>query len=174
MINPTRQQDKVINSGLRGAFSSSKKKSIYSNYGRRFLLVISLAGLYFAAARLGLSLASVHTTVSPVWPPTGIAIAAVLLLGYRAWPGIFLGAVLADRGLQWAGGLAKERYLGAFLVVSVVFGAAVATFGKSGPAPLPLSPLTRLIVPFFRWAAFRLGHRGVALATMTLSVFAGL
>ncbi|MFS8084820.1 MAG: MASE1 domain-containing protein, partial [Acidobacteriota bacterium] len=60
------------------------------------LSILLLAGLYFVAARLGLSLASVHTNVSPVWPPTGLAIAAVLLLGYRVWPGILLGALLAN------------------------------------------------------------------------------
>ncbi len=37
--------------------------------------ILVIAGLYFAAAKLGLSLASLHTNVSPVWPPTGIAIA---------------------------------------------------------------------------------------------------
>lgn len=60
------------------------------------LAILVIAGFYFAAARLGLSLASVHTNVSPVWPPTGIAIAAVLLLGYRVWPGILLGALVAN------------------------------------------------------------------------------
>src|SRR5439155_4239561 len=52
--------------------------------------------------------------------------------------------------------------------------AAIVTFGKSSPAPVQYYPLTRLIVPFFLWAAFRLGHRGVTLATMTISVFAVL
>ena len=60
------------------------------------LSILIIAGLYFGAARLGLSLASVHTNVSPVWPPTGIAIAVVLLLGYRVWPGILVGALLAN------------------------------------------------------------------------------
>src|SRR6188474_2829498 len=63
----------------------------------RFLgLLGGVAAAYFLAAELGLSLASVHTNVSPVWPPTGIAIAAVLLLGNRVWPGILLGALLAN------------------------------------------------------------------------------
>src|SRR6266850_882307 len=64
--------------------------------GRYLLTILVIAGIYFAAAKLGLSLASVHTNVSPVWPPTGIAIAAVLLLGYRVWPGILLGAFFAN------------------------------------------------------------------------------
>ena len=63
---------------------------------RGIVSILVLAALYFFAARLGLSLASVHTNVSPVWPPTGLAIAAVLLLGYRVWPGILIGALLAN------------------------------------------------------------------------------
>src|SRR5437870_13872533 len=58
--------------------------------------ILAVAILYFLAAKLGLSLASVHTNVSPVWPPTGLAIAAILLLGYRVWPGVLLGAFLAN------------------------------------------------------------------------------
>jgi len=56
----------------------------------------AVAVVYFAAAELGLSLAFVHTNVTPVWPPTGIAIAALLILGPRVWPGIFLGAFTAN------------------------------------------------------------------------------
>ena len=63
---------------------------------RSIALCAAIALIYFAAAECGLSLASVHTNVSPVWPPTGIAIAAVLLLGYRVAPGILLGAFLAN------------------------------------------------------------------------------
>ncbi|HYJ87637.1 MAG TPA: MASE1 domain-containing protein, partial [Pyrinomonadaceae bacterium] len=55
-----------------------------------------IALVYFAAAELGLSLAFIHANVSPVWPPTGVAIAALLLLGYRVWPGILLGAFAAN------------------------------------------------------------------------------
>jgi len=55
-----------------------------------------VALLYFASAKLGLSLAIIHKNVSPVWPPTGLAIGAVLLLGYRVWPGILLGAFAAN------------------------------------------------------------------------------
>jgi PAS domain S-box-containing protein len=52
--------------------------------------------VYVAAAAFGLSLASLHNNVSPVWPPTGIAIACVLLFGLRIWPAVFLGAFLAN------------------------------------------------------------------------------
>jgi signal transduction histidine kinase/integral membrane sensor domain MASE1/ActR/RegA family two-component response regulator len=60
------------------------------------LIILSVALIYFAAAELGLSLAFIHANVSPVWPPTGVAIAAILLLGSRAWPGILIGAFAAN------------------------------------------------------------------------------
>jgi integral membrane sensor domain MASE1/serine phosphatase RsbU (regulator of sigma subunit) len=60
------------------------------------LLIVALAGAYYGAAKLGLSLAFTTPSVTAVWPPTGIALAAVLIFGYRVWPGIALGAFLAN------------------------------------------------------------------------------
>jgi len=57
-----------------------------------------LAGIYYLAARLGLRFASIGESISLVWPPTGIAFAALTLLGYRYWPGVALGAFLANAG----------------------------------------------------------------------------
>ena len=53
-----------------------------------------IALLYFAGAQLGAYLAFVERAVTPVWPPSGIAIAMLLLLGVRYWPGVALGIVL--------------------------------------------------------------------------------
>ena len=55
-----------------------------------------LAGLYFAAGKLGLAMAFENASVSPVWPPTGLALAALLILGPRFWPGITVGAFLVN------------------------------------------------------------------------------
>jgi PAS domain S-box-containing protein len=52
--------------------------------------------LYYAAGRLGLSLAFVNASTSAVWPPTGIALAALLLLGRQAWPVVAIGAFLVN------------------------------------------------------------------------------
>jgi signal transduction histidine kinase/integral membrane sensor domain MASE1/CheY-like chemotaxis protein len=57
---------------------------------------IAIAAVYFAAAKLGLELAFVAPQVTVVWPPTGIALAAVLLLGRRVWPGVWIGALVAN------------------------------------------------------------------------------
>src|SRR3954466_2396545 len=59
-------------------------------------LLLGIAPVYFLAAKLGLSLAYLHASVSPVWPPTGVAIAFLLWFGYRATPGVLIGALLAN------------------------------------------------------------------------------
>lgn len=90
----------------------------------RLLKIAALAAVYFGAAQLGLSLAFSHPNASPVWPPTGIALAAVLLWGYPVWPGIMLGAFFANASthvsLATAGGIAAGNTLaalaGAFLI----------------------------------------------------------
>jgi PAS domain S-box-containing protein len=58
--------------------------------------VLVLAGIYFATAKLGLQLASAHPSITAVWPPTGIALAALVIRGYRLWPGVALGAAFAN------------------------------------------------------------------------------
>ena len=55
-----------------------------------------LTVVYFATGKLALKLAFLNASASPVWPPAGIALAALLVFGYRTWPGIFLGALLVN------------------------------------------------------------------------------
>lgn len=71
--------------------------------GERKLFVAKVAlvaAAYYGSAKLGLELAFESGSVTAVWPPTGIALAAVLLWGYRIWPGVALGAFLAN---SWTG-----------------------------------------------------------------------
>ena len=63
---------------------------------RRAGLLVLLTAAYFAAGRLGLSLAYVNESASAVWPATGIALAAALLLGRGVWPAILAGAFLVN------------------------------------------------------------------------------
>src|SRR3989440_1711836 len=87
-------------------------------------LIGILAVIYFIAGKLGLMLASLHASASPVWPPAGIALAALLLLGYRAWPAIFIGAFLVNvttagnvaTSFAIATGNTLEALVGAWLV----------------------------------------------------------
>ncbi|WP_392674102.1 MASE1 domain-containing protein [Streptomyces sp. LN785] len=59
-------------------------------------LTLAVAAVYYGAARLGLLEQLVRGQVTPLWPPTGIALAGLLLFGLRVWPGIALGAFLIN------------------------------------------------------------------------------
>jgi diguanylate cyclase (GGDEF)-like protein len=64
---------------------------------RKHLAIVTLlAVVYFGAAKLGLRFALVHPSATAVWAPTGIALAAFLIFGFRVWPGAFLGAFFAN------------------------------------------------------------------------------
>src|SRR5256884_1300272 len=87
----------------------------------------ALAGVtlvYLVAGKVGLSLAFVHASATAVWPPTGIALAALLLYGYHLWPAIFVGAFLVNvttsgavpSSLGIATGNTLEALLGVWLV----------------------------------------------------------
>jgi len=92
--------------------------------GRQIRTTVGLCGIYFIAAKLGLRLAYYNPSATPVWPPTGIALAVFLLIGYRVWPGIFIGAFLANLttvGTVWtslgiSAGNTLEGLAGAFFV----------------------------------------------------------
>ncbi|PWT87791.1 MAG: hypothetical protein C5B54_11725 [Acidobacteria bacterium] len=65
------------------------------NYKMRILMENVLVGLfYYISGRIGLSLSVLQVT--PVWPASGIAVASILICGYRVWPGILLGALLVN------------------------------------------------------------------------------
>src|SRR3984957_12614902 len=55
------------------------------------LELIAIAASYFAVAELDLLLPSINPTATPLWPPTGLALALILLRGYRIWPAIVVG-----------------------------------------------------------------------------------
>ena len=260
----------MVASPVTSSFPQHQAKTVYSF--RFFIEALGVIIIYFAAARLGLSLASINANVSPIWPPSGLAIAAVILLGNRVWPAILIGAFLANyftpvslpvaaaiaigntleavtagRFLQWfefhraidrakdvflfvvasflctiisatlgtfsvyAGGFAatdtldtlwwtwwlgdsvgavivaplilgwskgsgawsSKRYIEATLVFVLVAISTIATFSGSQPViPVRLYPIIRLTVPFFLWAAFRLGQRGTTVASAIVSIFA--
>src|SRR6266566_1066403 len=92
-----------------------------------------LTVVYFIAGKLGLMLASLHASASPVWPAAGIALAALLVLGYRVWPAIFVAAFLvnvttagnAATSLAIASGNTLEAICGAWLVNRLAGGTTV-------------------------------------------------
>jgi len=69
---------------------------VKSHWAQRLLKITVVATVYFFSARLGLLLQLGHTNASPVWPPSAIAFTALLIFGPELWPGILLGAFLAN------------------------------------------------------------------------------
>jgi signal transduction histidine kinase len=65
------------------------------------LRIIILASVFYASACLGYFLSFKSITVLPIWPPSGIAFALILLLGRSAWPGIMIGSLLASLMAHW-------------------------------------------------------------------------
>jgi signal transduction histidine kinase len=66
------------------------------------IMVGAVAGLYYGAGRAGLHLAYLHGTVTALWPPVGVGVAALVILGPGIWPGIVIGdLLLADFSTPW-------------------------------------------------------------------------
>jgi diguanylate cyclase (GGDEF)-like protein len=136
--------------------------------------IAGLAAVYLLAGRAGLAMAFVHTSATAVWPPTGISLAALLLLGHRVWPGVFTGAFFVSittegtvaTSLGIAAGNTLEAVLAAYLVKrfadgSRAFGRARTVFtfvGLAGLLSTTVSPtfgVTSLSVAGFAdWASY--------------------
>src|SRR5918999_2918818 len=71
-----------------------------------------LVAAYFATAKLGIELSVAHGVITPVWAPTGISLAALVLFGYRLWPAVALGAFLANATSDVSVGVAIGIALG--------------------------------------------------------------
>ena len=139
-----------------------------------------LAVLYFAAAKISLLLAIPPGYATAVWPPSGVAVAAVLLAGNRMWPGVWLGAALANLAVQASGvaalllgtGNALEALVAAALirrligiptrfesgedvfkfVAAAAVGATVAaTIGVSAIALVGAKPLADFAINWWTW-----------------------
>jgi signal transduction histidine kinase len=110
------------------AGESIAEQSDAASYGDlRYLAALAfIAFTYFISAKLGFSLAFATEQVTAFWPPTGIALAVLLIAGYRAWPGIFLGALLAnatsDETLLTAAGIAVGNTLTGLIGVFLLRG----------------------------------------------------
>jgi PAS domain S-box-containing protein len=60
------------------------------------LSAVALAGTYVATAKLGIELSVAQGVITPVWAPTGIALAGLLLFGRNRWPAVAVGALIAN------------------------------------------------------------------------------
>jgi PAS domain S-box-containing protein len=90
---------------------------------RPLVQAAALCGAYIGAAKLGLNLPVSHGVITPVWAPSGIALAALLILGLRYWPAVALGAFVANATSDASLGVAAGITVGN--TVAGVVGAAL-------------------------------------------------
>jgi len=102
--------------------------------GRHVIAWLLLAGVYALAGKLGLALAFVNASATAVWPPTGIALAAILIFGPRVWPGIFLGAFFVNETA--AGSLSTSSAIAAGNTLEALVGALLVNRFAGGRSAL--------------------------------------
>lgn len=95
--------------------------------------VAAIAAAYYLGAQVGL-LASDENHIAFVWPPTGVAVAALYRCGIRCWPGVFLGALACELQLfpeLTAVAISAGNTVGPVIAVLILsqFG-PTATFGR--------------------------------------------
>lgn len=151
-----------------------------------------LAAAYFAAAKLALSAGTTAGHATAVWPASGIALAGMLLFGYRVWPGIWLGAALAGIAAQaspvdavlMGAGSTLEALVAAILVLRCVglprsfergedvvefiaiaaLSSAIAALAAAALAAWPHSPASRDIV-WTWWTRWQADAMGIVIVT---------
>src|SRR3984893_3509307 len=128
-----------VRTRLSGVAANDESVPLVNNsFLKNLATQLLLASAYLVAGKIGLTLALLNSSPTAVWPPTGIALAAVLILGpRRAWPGIFVGAFVVNQltAGSWstsvviAVGNTIEALLGAYLVNR--FAGGRTSFGRS-------------------------------------------
>jgi len=122
----------------------------------RLLKVVALAAGYFFTGGLGLLLAIPPGYATAVWPPSGIALAGILLWGPRVWPGIWLGSFLVNTWVSLTAANAEVSVTSLALAASIGVGSTLqallaaflvqrwvglARLFKSGPAILAFTAI---------------------------------
>ena len=140
---------------------------------RHLATLALLFGGYVVAAKIGLSFATVHPSATAIWPPTGIALAAFLLLGRDVWPAIFVGAFVVNVTTAGSVGTSLGISVGNTLEAQDIFKlAALAAVGSTavsatiGVASLALSGYAAWQDAGFIWLTWWLGDAsGILLLT---------
>jgi len=126
-------------------------------------LLAGLITVYFIAGKLALKLAFLNASATPVWPCTGIALAALLLFGYRAWPAVFFGAFFVN--LTTAGTIATSFGIATGNTLEALFAYGLVTRFASG---LDTFRRTQTIFKFVLLGCFLSAVAGASIGTFSL------
>ncbi len=116
---------------------------------RWFVVNASLALAYYLTAQLGMALSIGPLHITAIWPPSGIALAAFMLLGTRALPGLLVG-VMAMNVFSFLGpllGWGLSTWLGALALATGSLGQAalIAQILRTVPSRLEASPVRQTL-----------------------------
>jgi serine phosphatase RsbU (regulator of sigma subunit)/integral membrane sensor domain MASE1 len=191
-----RSQGRLLNKGFTKHPAQTSRTAAY------LIKLVAVLAAYFVVGVVGLAVPFTSGNVSPVWPASGIALGAILLLGYRIWPAIALAAFLvnlpapispvAALGIavgNTIGPLIGARLLGRFtsfqpslthlrdvlalIVVAALGGTAISA--TIGCLTLSLTPVNPWLSFGTAWLIWYLGDAmGVLIVTPLLLTFAGL
>lgn len=127
---------------------------VKSGFWHYFAVVGLLTVAYFVTAQLAFSTLGLKVEASPVWPPAGIALAALLLQGKRVWPGVALGAFFFALSLKVSWTIACGSALGS--VLQALVGAELLRSVKFQPSLKRLQDVLHLVI-FGAWGSTIVG-----------------
>lgn len=90
-----------------------------------FLQILGLATVYFITGKLGIFLAIPPGYATAIWPASGIALACVLVCGYRVWPGVLIGSFLVNISTSLTGGSTGEIIQSCLVTLAIGIGASL-------------------------------------------------
>jgi PAS domain S-box-containing protein len=153
---------------LGGVTIPGRERIAWAAKARGIVMMLALAAVYWLIGKAGMFFSIGFFKVSPVWPASGVALAALLMLGVSNWPGIFLGgftlALSAGAPLLAALGSATGGTLESVLGVLLL-----RRWGFS-----PRLERVQDIVALSVGAALGCSLVGAAVATSSLALWGGL
>ena len=162
------------------------KRLLNSLSPKNLASLVLLTLIYFVVEKLGMRLAFIHPLVTPIWLPSGIALAASILYGYRVWPAIFVGSFLSHATTSVPSflipvGVTLEGLAGAYLVNKFARGAkafdtarGVFLFVLVGCVCAPLISPTIGVSEFYLVGHVRLAGLGLVWLTWWLAHVIGI
>jgi len=139
----------------------------------RLVKLAVLALLYYLLARWSLLFTLEGTHASPIWPPSGIALAAMLLLGHRVWPAITVGAFTANLLAYTAQHEITLAAASLFLVIAIGNTLeALAGFHLARKLGIAQDPLSQP-QPIFKFILITLSACAISASTGTISTVLG-
>lgn len=150
----------------------------FRSQGVNLVKILAVAGLYFVAGRLGLQFAIPPGLATPIWLPSGVAVASVLHWGNRIWPGIWLGSFAVNIPTLYDASTPASWFLSLGVVATVATGSTCQALltriliGRLSQAQRPFDRVRDVLGFLASGAAGCLVGSTIATACLALAGFA--